>query len=883
VGTGVFLFTDMEGSTRQWASDTDAMRVTLEQHDVVLGEAVVAAGGSVFNHTGDGLACSFPSVGAAVIAAADGQRRLSMATWATAEPPRVRMAIHAGDADPRDGGWFGPALNRCARLMGIAHGGQVLLSGAARALLVEGMPAGLELVPLGSHRLRDLVVPEDVFQLVGAGLARAFPPLRSLESFHGSLPLQLTSFHGRQVEVDDLASTVIVRRLVTLIGPGGMGKTRLAIQAAAAVIDKFADGVWFIELAPVSEPEAVDWALVATLGLQPRPGESPRQLVVHGLAHWRALVVLDNCEQVLAAAADLAGELLRRCPGVNVLATSRQPLHSPGELVWTVGPLAVESDAVALFADRAGAARPDAVPDAAHGPVVEDVCRRLDGMPLAIELAAARLRSMSVTELAERLADRFRVLRTNLPAGETRHATLGAVLDWSYELLSVPERRLFDRLAVFAGGFDLPSAHAVCGEPEDDDLDTLELLDALVDKSLVQVSDQDGRTRYTVLETMRHYGAQRWTPSERESLGDRHAGHYAALAAQSMDGLAGPDDVAWVEWFDRDFDNLRAAFEWSINTGDHQTAVSIPGDLVYYNYTLPSEVWAWAARAEALPNVEHSPAAIRLLHHLAWARYFLGDPEGTIDYAERALALEAARGEPPNPDLKVVRAVGYGNAGDTPTSWRVLEEAEIIAEQLGNDGVLFLVHSLQVHSYGLMMAGESAQAIADRALDLAPRSGNQRARLLAAGAAAAAFVETNPSRATELFSEVAALAPRVQSRHMAAAAYGYLALLTCGDDPRRALVGLSEMLDMYQRVASPLGLRFMVREWLFAFSQLGRHEVVAIIDGATYPVTLWPRREAAAIEAACLALGSETFDEAKLRGASMTNDDFGELIQRELR
>jgi class 3 adenylate cyclase len=271
----VFLFSDIEGSTRLWEGAPDRMRVALERHDALLGRVVAEAGGTVFNHTGDGLACWFPTSAVAVTAAHRGQRELAGVPWSMDEPLRVRMAVHAGEADPRQGGWFGPALNRCARLVGIGHGGQVLVSGAARALLVDGLPAGLGLVGLGLHRLRDLAAPEDVFQLTGAGLGREFPPLRSLEAFRGNLPSQPTTFLGRGTEVDGLAAVLDVCRLVTAVGPGGMGKTRLALQAAAVVVDRFRDGAWFVELAPLADAAALDHALATTLHLRPEAGQSP--------------------------------------------------------------------------------------------------------------------------------------------------------------------------------------------------------------------------------------------------------------------------------------------------------------------------------------------------------------------------------------------------------------------------------------------------------------------------------------------------------------------------------------------------------------------------------------------------------------------------------
>ena len=719
MATGVFLFTDIEGSTRHWVEDPKAMGAALEQHDRLLRGVVVGAGGTAFNHTGDGLACWFPSVASAVVAAVEGQRALAAADWGEVEPPLVRMAIHAGDADARDDGWFGPALNRCARLMGIAHGSQVLLSGSARALLVEGLPSGLSVIPLGRHRLRDLRGVEDVFQLAGDGLARAFPPLRSRDESRGNLSLRLTSFHGRQVEIDELATALGSQRLISLVGPGGMGKTRLALEVAASVADKFPDGVWVVELAPLSDGGAVDHALVATLGLQPRGGWSPLDLVVEALRDWHVLIVLDNCEHLLAAASTLTTALLRNCPGVVVLATSREPLHVAGEHVWLTRGLAIEPESVELFAERAAAVRPGFVLDGVVRPIAAGICRQLDGMPLAIELAAARLTSLSAAELASRLNQRFRLLTAAAPnTVEARHATLHTVVAWSYELLTEPQQRLLDRLAVFAGGFDLAAAHAVCGSDGDDELDTLELLDDLVEQSLVQVDERSGRSRYSLLETVRQFGVRQWSDDDRSQLGDRHCAHYASMAETSWAGRVGPDDGPWLDWFDDEFDNLRLAFSWACEHGDVARAAAIPAHLVTYASSYPIELWSWAEHAINLPGVENLRYANRLMQQLAHSRYLTGDHRGGVTWARRARALEEAGTCPIDPGTPAILAPALGYCGDLEEALRESLIAEEVATRLGSNFHRAYACYLQVYTLlGLRRPATDAaargQALAD--------------------------------------------------------------------------------------------------------------------------------------------------------------------------
>jgi predicted ATPase/class 3 adenylate cyclase/DNA-binding CsgD family transcriptional regulator len=583
VAIPVFLFTDIEGSTSLWAGHTTAMTAALERHDELLGGVIRRAGGEVFKNTGDGCCATFSSVAAAAEAAASAQRRLADAGWGELGKIRVRMAIHVGEAEPRGADWFGPALNRCARLMAIGHGGQILVSGAAHALLAQSLPAELGLLDLGVHRLRDLTQPERVWQLTGPGLEIQFPALRSLDSFRGRLPSQLSTFLGRDQELRELHDLMTSERIVTLVGTGGMGKTRLALQTATRGLDWFPDGAWFVELAPLSDSVALDHEVVATVGFRPQPSLTPRDLLTGGLREWRALLVLDNCEHLLEPVGEFVMDVLDRCPQVSVLATSRAPLRVPGERVRQVGPLSLDRDARALFVERASAARPGFSPEAANYDVVTAICQQLDGMPLAIELAAARLRSMTARELLDRLGQRFRLLKSDPGLHVGRHATLVGLVDWSFDLMSDSERSLLRDVGVFAGGFDVAAAHEVCVQDGSDELDTLNLLDALVEQSLLQVIELDGGTRYSMLETIRQYAVRRWTEAQGPALRRRHAAYFLDVAEAADSQLAGSDQVRWLRRLEAEHDNMRMALRWALSSGDDsQRALRLAAALSWF-------------------------------------------------------------------------------------------------------------------------------------------------------------------------------------------------------------------------------------------------------------------------------------------------------------
>ena len=560
--------------------------MALAVHDEVLRVAVEAHRGWLFKHTGDGVCAAFSVAEDAVAAAVDAQRRLGLP---------VRIGIVTGSAELRGDDYFGPALNRAARVMAAGHGGQVLVAAATAALV-----SGDGLVDLGARRLRDLSGAEHLYQVAGEGLRVEFPPLRTLDSVPGNLPVQATSFVGRHVEVKELCELVRAHRMVTLTGAGGVGKTRLAVQVAGELIGEFPDGVWFVELAPVADAVAVVQAVASVLSVSPEAGATLSGAIVDVVSTRRALLVLDNCEHVIDAAAEIAAALGNGAPQVTVLATSREPLGVIGEQVWGVAALDRGVEAVELFCERARSADHSFDPSEAHLHLVARICERLDRMPLAIELAASRVRSMSLIELNERLADRFAVLRRSARASPVqRHQTLRATVEWSYRLLRVEEQLLFDRLSVFPASFALEAAEAVCGGDPLDPLDVFDLLSSLVDKSLVIFDRDDSGGRYRLLETLRQFGTERLGGNNRlDALRTRHVRHYVAVAERAQRLVHGDGFQQGCEVFDVEWGNLRAALSCALESADEPAACELIVTPLWYAFMFQRhEIGVWAEQA----------------------------------------------------------------------------------------------------------------------------------------------------------------------------------------------------------------------------------------------------------------------------------------------
>jgi predicted ATPase/class 3 adenylate cyclase len=581
VGTLTFLMTDIEGSTRLWDASASSAKPALERHDRIVLEQIEKNQGQVVEsgREGDSVLAVFRQASDAVICALDAQRLLQREHWPAGVDLRVRIAVHTGEAELRSGHYVGAPLYRCARLMAAAHGRQILVSKAAEELVADGLPDGVSLRDLGPHRLRDLSRPEHVYQLLHPDLESEFPALESLEQPH-NLPVQLTTFIGRQRELDELKLALGANRLVTLTGAGGCGKTRLALQTAAEMLHEYPHGAYFVDLSPVTDQSLVAASVAAALAIREQSGRSLETTVVEQVARRKVLLVLDNCEHLLEGCAALTARMLADAPRLRVLATSQQPLNVPGEVRWRVPSLGlppsegdggdshsrVESEAVQLFVERARLARPGFALDDKTAPAVAEICRRLDGIPLAIELAAALIAVLTPNEISARLDDRFRLLGTGKRMATPRQQTLLAAVAWSHDLLDDDQKILFRRLSVFAGGFDLDAAEAVGAGGSVEVADVLALLTGLVEKSLVVAGEGSaGRARYRLLETLREFASARLIEAgEDQEVRRRHALHYLDLVDDSEHKATGLGAEAWLDGVDEDHDNARFALDWAL-------------------------------------------------------------------------------------------------------------------------------------------------------------------------------------------------------------------------------------------------------------------------------------------------------------------------------
>ena len=658
-GTVTFLFTDIEGSTARWERAPGPMSEALRKHDEILRRAVEANGGRVFKTIGDAFCAVFARSDEAIAAAVEAQRELAATDFAGAGELHVRMAVHTGECDERDGDFFGPPLNRVARLLAIAHGGQILLSGVTVELTHGALPAQATVVDLGSHRLKSLERSERVFQVAAPGLANDFPPLRSETRANDNLPLSPASIVGRDADIELACRLTREARLVTVCGLGGVGKTRLAIEAARALSGEFPDGTWLVELAPVAEAALVSARVGAVFGMREQVGTSASDAWVTALHDREALLVLDNCEHMLDAAAAVVTKLLHACPRLHVLATSREPLRVQGEQVMRLAPLAVpaeeahlpsleelrRSPSVQLFlerAERSSTFDEGHLGDERARAALVTICRRLDGIPLALELAAARVRTLGVPALARRLDDRFRLLaggdRTALP----RQQTLRAALDWSFELLDENERRVLRRLSIFAGTFTLEAAQEVCADDTLGEWDVVDALTSLVDKSLVGADPQSGVTRYAMLETPRAYARERLEESgERPTVARRHLSTYQARFERF---LRKPDaDSDAPAQLEADLDNARAALDWAFGEGAEPAlgaGFARTLNFVFERLSLYHEGLAWLDRAvAALPADVDKGLEAGLWLAIAKFQSYIGSPIGSLTAAERAAAL----------------------------------------------------------------------------------------------------------------------------------------------------------------------------------------------------------------------------------------------------
>ena len=694
------LFTDIEESTRLWALEPERMRQALASHDAFLRAAVESNHGTIVKTTGDGMYAAFDDPLDGLHATLAVQHALADAAATHGIPLRVRCALHVGAVEHRDGDYFGTAVNRAARVMSAAHGGQVLLTQAAAELVIDRLPAEVALRDLGSIRLRGLADPTRVYQVMQRELRQDFPALRSLEATPNNLPKQLTSFVGRERELAVAGALLDGARLLTIVGPGGIGKTRLSLQIAADVLDAYPDGVWFIEFASIVDPGLVPKAVAQVLGLQEDANTPLVQALCAHVASRRLLLVLDNCEHLVEASANLADALLRAAPDIRILASSREALNVSGEQTFPLPPLALpdpescaenaaRSDAGRLFVERARLRQPGFALSERNVRAVAQICARLDGIPLALELAAARVGVLTVETIAERLHDQFRLLtggsRTALP----RQQTLRALIDWSYDLLGEAEKTLFARLSVFSGGWNLPAAEDICSDCNLASGAVLDLLTALANKSLV-VPDGNG-ARYRMLETIRDYARDRLQErGENVAVRVRHSNYFVRLAEDAEPHLeGGQDQPAWLAQLELEHDNLRAALGWSLEGPEGAEAdLRLTGALYRFwahrGHAHEGRQWCVAALARAAKR-PGTLARLKALHASGTLTWRLGDITAARSLLEQALALSRELGDRTREGRVLSNLGGVAiHQADDEAAQAFLEQAVAIHKATGN-------------------------------------------------------------------------------------------------------------------------------------------------------------------------------------------------------
>ncbi len=851
-GICTFLFTDIEGSTRRWEADADAMRVALETHNQVLRETVAAHDGTVFNYTGDGMCAVFTSPRSAVDAAIEAQRRLELP---------VRMGIATGEAELRGDDYFGTVLNRTARVMAAGHGGQILLDGATAGLL-----SGIDLISLGPRRLRDIAKPVDVFQIQADGLRTDFPPLKTVDPAPGNLRPRNTTFIGREAEIIELEELLKAHQLVTLTGVGGVGKTRLALEVAGRLADSFPDGVFVIELAAVGDPAAVPEAVSAVLGITQQAGLSLADSVATALEGRTRLLVFDNCEHVLDAAADMIEAILAHSVTVKILATSREGLRLPDEQLWPVPSLEVQSSAATLFAERAHAVAPATTLTGADAAVIE-ICRRLDGIPLAIELAASRMQSMTVSDLRDRLDDRFRLL-VGSRRGLERHQTLRHAVQWSYDLLDADEKALLNRCSVFAGGFDLPGACAVMGSG--DDLTTLDVLDALVRKSLLVVDLSSGQARFSMLETIRQFAEEQLVL---DALADEsrtaHARYFASREADVLALWDSPRQREAYEWLILELANLRAAFRWAADHNDLDSAAAIAFYAHFVGFWLDQlEPIGWAEELiEPARAVEHRRLA--QLYAAAAMCYAVGRIDDSIAYGEAGRLV-----------------VGSGQFDDVPFEFEVslsgayviLGEPErmaewchtMIARRPGTH-----MHSRASLAMALTIAGatEEAMAVSEGLLADAAMTDNPQLVCFALLAYGFARHDADPIAAAEVLRQGLAIAQEIGNRFAESQLAGSLSRVTAvHGDPVAALNYVTLSIRNHHDAGGFTLMRSPLVTLAAIFDRLEHYEAAATITGFETPFTrsVFPEIDTT-IAHLRKVLGGANYESFARAGENMTN------------
>jgi predicted ATPase/class 3 adenylate cyclase len=731
-----FLFTDIEGSSQLWERDPERMRLALARHDAISRQAVEGNHGIVVKMSGDGVHAAFDDPADALVAALAIQTGLADPAATAGIVLHVRAGLHAGRAERRDNDFFGSVVNRAARISNAAHGGQILLSHAVATLVSDRLPEGVTLRELGPMRLRDLASPERIHQVMHSALRDKFPALRTLEATPNNLSQQLTTFVGRKRELDEVRALLRTTRLLTLCGAGGIGKTRLSQQLAAEVMDDFPDGVWFVELAPLTDPRLVPQSVAIVVGVKEEAGHPVVEALVKFAKERRILLVLDNCEHLIQACAELVTQLLQSGPHLKILASSREPLRVAGEANYPVPALAVpgpgkairlpaltQYEAVLLFIDRAVAAQPSFQLTEQNAAAVATICQRLDGIPLALELAAARVRALSVETIAARLTDRFRLLSGGNRTAMPRQQTLRALIDWSYDLLTENERALLCRFSVFAGGWTLEGAEAVGAGGDIAQGDVLDLLSNLVEKSLVTV-EAEGE-RYRLVETVRQYAQERLDEGgEADATRSRHLAYYLAFAEKASPELVGPEQGAWLARLDLEGENLLAAHAWCDHAeGGAELGLRLIFAVKIYMFYRGLLALQHRAALEALarPGAEQrSRARCRALHTAGQVCFYMGRYLEAQGYLEEGLSIAQEIGDTGRAVMVLdeLGSVATGR-GDLVAARKFAEQALVLAGKQDDKRALASAYNTLAQLCRMEGDLDTAEARYGQALELA--------------------------------------------------------------------------------------------------------------------------------------------------------------------
>jgi predicted ATPase/class 3 adenylate cyclase len=857
-GTVTFLFTDIEGSTQLWEKYPEAMQGVLAAHDSILRAAIESNHGHIIKTTGDGVHAVFTIVVEGVNAAIAAQREFQTSESLKASEVllRVRMGIHTGEAELRAGDYYGQALNRAARMTSAGHGGQILISEVSTQMAREHLPAGVSFLDLGEHQFKGLLRAEKIFQINVPDLQKDFPALISIKAAKNNLPVQLTSFIGRERELTEAKQKLEGARLLTLIGPGGTGKTRLSLQLAADMVPNFSDGVWLVELAPLADPSLILQSIASILGVREQRGMPLLDIVLNFLRAKNLLLIFDNCEHLVEASAQLADQFLHIGPNIKIIASSREALGINGETVYRVPSLSLPGTAkvtpealegfesIQLFVERAQAANPNFNLTENNASSIAQICRRLDGIPLALELAAARVKVFSAEQIATRLDDRFRLLtggsRTALP----RQQTLRALIDWSHDMLSEEERALLRRLSVFADGWTFEAAEAMCP-----DIDAMELLTQLINKSLVIVEDQGEEPRYRLLETVRQYARDKLLEAgEAEQMRDRHLAHFHDLAVKAEPRLYGSEALKWVNRLEAEHDNLRTAMEWGLENHLISTLEMC--------VALPPFWFRRGMEAESMVLVEE---ALSRIHTLPRA-------EGNAKRQQTTLIANAW----------LAMGLLAFSRGDNKQAVAANEIAANLARQLGDKSLL--AKALGFEASGRMVTGEveGLDASIREGVAAASESGDYFAQGMMLGMFASRMMMSGYNlEAAKVYSDEAlALLKKSDNR------WGLtMILMSLGMAARyqgrmeEARSNLSVCLPIFHEIGDQHRANMIVSELAHIDRIEGRYDLAAQAYRAT--ITEWERlghRAAVANQLECFAFIAKRYEEAeraaKLFGAA---------------